>query len=645
MVSRSLSRCVSGFVCSLVSAKLFLVSTPLLAEETIPFHEALNQGWIEATASQFWQERLSMKVVATSSQGAKRIEVRDGTWITFAGYPNAGSLFLKSGTILDLSRADRNRVYQPDNLTCVALSPKLLPNFPVFDHIFLKETYDPALVKVSRAGHEPLAEGILSADGANGKDAILGKAAGLMMVNQPALTARQFELYVDQYLIKRITERQNKQIEKGDREATLLRWSPNESHLKLGFHFLERSRSNEPGAPPPKNLSVADAFAKGFLQAEVRKGVRSDMIIRVTRTPKATGTSAEVSFPIGTYFLFDDKEDGSPAKFYPLTDTTVDLFGEIKDGAHIPCINASYKRRIKTRRTIPVEFGFDEKAAQLWTNRPESERLQMAVEGVLLEHPELENEQIQYHITQVGAPGVDDLAVNEELIAAAKNRIAGGSASVATSPPPPSVPEKPKMAPTPSRPDPLRSRPEPNQYGVTLAEGARGVRIDPETPGDSDGLLARDPNGKAVWKRMVQHVPEYPEEALVGSWTPVPRGEAIQSLLSLKMDTLEELSAATGESIPPEIIQTMEAMLKLNDNQTFYYMGTIHFEGTGEVKGSIKGLNDTSATPIQAKWKFDGMKTIRITPGTEIRHFVFGDQGRIIYHDDRSGRLIVLRKS
>jgi hypothetical protein len=38
------------------------------------------------------------------------------------------------------------------------------------------------------------------------------------------------------------------------------------------------------------------------------------------------------------------------------------------------------------------------------------------------------------------------------------------------------------------------------------------------------------------------------------------------------------------------------------------------------------------------------MKTIRITPGNEIKHFIFGRDGRLIYHDERSGRLIVMRK-
>lgn len=640
-----LLRCSSGVVSTLVSVAVFLAPNQLGAQEAIPFHEALNKGWIEATILQFSQEKLSLRVVATSPQGAKRVEVRDGTWIDLAAFPTAGSLFLKSGKTLNLSRSDRKDSYQPETLSCIALSPRLFPTVPVLDSVYLHKEDDAAERKVSRAGHEPLAEGILS-EAVKGKDEILGMAAALVMVNQPGLTTNQLQLYVDRYFNKRRTERQQKELDTGDRRGPLWVWNSDESHLKLGFHYLEKARSRESGAPVPKKLTAADACAKGFLQAEVRKGIlsNSDMIVRVTRTPKATGSSAEVTFPIGTYFLFDDREDGEPAKFFPITEMTIDLFGEIKEGAHLPCLNASYKRRISTRRTIAVKFGFDEKAAKLWADRPESHRLQMAVEAVLLEHPDLTDEQIQYHIVQVGAPGVEDLALTEELIAAAKNRITGGHPSVPITPPTTSEPEKPKTVPEPSRPKPSRPEPEPNPYGVTLSEGMRGVRIDPNVPRDPDGLLAREPNGKAVWKTMVQHVPEYPEEALIGNWSPLPRGEAIQSLLSLKMDTLEEISAATGESIPPEMVQTMEAMMKLNDNQTFYYTGNLGFRRNGEVRGAINGPNDSSVTPIDAKWKFDGMKTIRITPGNEIKHFIFGRDGRLIYHDERSGRLIVMRK-
>jgi hypothetical protein len=53
-----LLRCSSGVVGTLVSVAVFLAPNQLDAQEAIPFHEALNKGWIEATIQQFSQEKL-----------------------------------------------------------------------------------------------------------------------------------------------------------------------------------------------------------------------------------------------------------------------------------------------------------------------------------------------------------------------------------------------------------------------------------------------------------------------------------------------------------------------------------------------------------------------------------------------------------
>jgi hypothetical protein len=163
-----------------------------------------------------------------------------------------------------------------------------------------------------------------------------------------------------------------------------------------------------PEKNPEAGLTLANALAEGYLIAETGKGVHALMILRLTRTPTAPPGPLHVSVPAGTVLFFDDKGDGDPAKLYPLFDGNIDLFGEIADGVQLPCINGSYKRRIKTRRMLRVTAEFDGKMGALFQNRPESDRLSMAVEAVLHHHPDLTPEQIQYHVTHVGVPSVDD---------------------------------------------------------------------------------------------------------------------------------------------------------------------------------------------------------------------------------------------
>ncbi|MEM7015495.1 MAG: hypothetical protein AAF585_28890, partial [Verrucomicrobiota bacterium] len=502
--------------------------------------------------------------------------------------------------------------------------------------------------QVAKAGFDPLAARVLGETQFSGKEAILGQAAGILMMEMPDLSETEFQTFADHYLNQRRSKRQETEVKGKNRMGSLWVWSPTEEHLKIGEHLLIKARASSPdGEPTPEGaMAVADAYKEGLITAEARKGLSGgDMIIRLTRTPKAAGGSMSVMFPRGTFVLFDDKSAGEPVKLYPMMNSALDLFGEVKDGVHIPCLNGSYKRGIKTTRVLKIDIGFDAKVAALFRDRTEDELLQMAVEAVLLNHPELTREQIQYHITQVRVPKTENVVVTDALVAAAKRRIAGDTSAVAVTAPAAasqSGPTTPKMTVTP--PSKPAVQDDDNRYGVTSSAGIKGVRIDPEVPSDPSGILSKDPNGKPIWKKMVQHVPEYPENELLGTWIAVPEAEARQYVLWLRLDTMEAMAAAGGGALPADATEVLKAKAELDQKQTYYYKGSLIFTRTGDVGGALKGPNDSSPKPVRAKWRFDGLQSVEFTPSTEVKKLVFSREGRLVLHDDRSGKLIVLRK-
>ncbi len=616
---------------------LSAVWTTSHAQDSVSFHEALSNEWIEVEVLSFSQEQLTLGLKTKSAEGAKRIKVETGTWIELNGTRPAGRLYLQSDAVVDLERKPNGWF-----ATARAYANPLSANVPIFEREPVRRSIPER--QVLKAGIEPIAAKILDGNRFTGKEGILGRTAGILMMERPNLSAAEFRTFADRYLNQRRTESQEADVKGKKRSASLWIWTPTEEHFKIGQHLVEKARAASAGGEMSGGATVADAFKEGLITAEARKGISGNMIIRLTRTPKASDGSMSVSFPRGTFILFDDKGDGQPVKLYPIQDTPLDLFGEVQDGAHIPCLNGSYKRRIKTTRVLKIDVGFDARVATLFHDRKEDEFLQMAVEAVLLDHPDLTRDQLQYHITQVRVPKIENVAVTDALIDAAKRRIAGDASGVAVTAPPQtqsqsrvrSMPTAPPKAPA--------KQDDPNRYGLTLSAGVKGVRIDPEVPVDPTGVLTKDPSGKAIWKKMVQYVPEYPENELQGTWISVPEAEARQYVLWLRLDAMDALAAAGGGALPADAARALEAKAQLDQKLTHYYIGSLSFSQTGDVGGALKGPNDSSPTPVRAKWRFDGIQTVQLAPSTEIKKLVFSREKRLVFHDERSGRLVVLRK-
>lgn len=621
---------------------LCLSSGVLLSQEKLPFHEAVNNGAIEVRCTNFSQEKISLHITPKSAAGATSIRIDPGTWIEFSGYPKAGRLFFvfpKKGGTINLANRRNGWVYQ-----WIAVPEQPSAVVPVVEKRKTPE------IRILRAGFDPALTGLLGSDGSLNREDTMGRAAALLLSNRPKLSLAEFSNYIERAFASRLNEEETKlKAKPGDREYVRVVWKPTLEHLKMGEHLIEKSRFlRNPPKPGEAQVTLADAMAKGHITGEMRKGVSSLMILRLTRTPTAPPGPMQVTTPPGTVLHFDDKGDGNPVKLYPLHDGTIDLFGEIADGVQLPCINGSYKRRIKTTRVIPIKSSFDAKIGALFQNRRDTDRLAMAVEAILHERSDLDPGQIQYHINQVRVPFTEDTVVTEDLIADARARLAGDTPP---SPAPPKVAMSTQPAPAApeptSRPTGPTPKPAPSDsiFGITRSAGEKGVRIDPNVPSDPLNQLAGARNANAMWRKMVAFVPEYPESAVVGTWTSVPEAEARQYVLALRMHAMETAAAAEGQAIPPQLKQMIAANTELDQKMTHCYTGTLTFSPNGEVTGTYRGPNYPAPRTLKTRWRFDGVQKIDLNPSPVIKDLIFAANGCLVFHDDEgSGILLVLRK-
>jgi hypothetical protein len=171
------------------------------------------------------------------------------------------------------------------------------------------------------------------------------------------------------------------------------------------------------------------------------------------------------------------------------------------------------------------------------------------------------------------------------------------------------------------------------------------VKIDPAVPSDPLNQLAGARNANAMWRKMVEFVPEYPESALVGTWVSVPEAEARPYVLALRMHSMEAVAAAEGQAVPPQMKQMIAANTELDQKMTHCYTGTLTFSPDGEVTGTYSGPNYPAPRNLKTKWRFDGVQKIDLNPSLVIRDLTFAANGCLAFHDDEgSGILLVLRK-
>jgi len=640
---------------------LSVACSSVMAQEELPLHEALAKGLIDVKCNQYAQEEIRLFIAPKGQAGMQKIVIPYGTWIELDGYKGAGKLFLgaaRSGaTTKAVASADLIRHPKGWALSVRTYPSRYSALVPVFkvDYTNSRKMND----RITQAGLDPLAAEILSNKSPK-KDDVLGIAAGILMIDRENLSLSEFQGFVDRFFTRRMSIEQAGTVKGNSREAPLFIWTPTPDHLKTGQHLFEKAKFTIGNNPVPTStttpsgemsgtITLADAMAKDMVAASAGKGLAGFMNIRMMRTAKAPPGPMQVTMPLGTYVLFDDKGDGQPVKLYPVHEGTVNLFGSVAGGVQVPCFNGSYKRRIKTTKTLRVSAGFDEKVAALFAGRPQSDYLQMGVELALLDNADLTRDQIQYHIAQVGVPLTQNLGVTDEIVSAAKQRLEGKAVS-AVSPAMTSsisVTADTSSNTSATKPTATRSRSSSSQleFGITRSAGEKGVRVDPNTPNDPDGLIAKSPNGAAMWQKMVEHVPEYPESELVGTWIAVPETEARQYVLALRYHQMEAMSAASGNPLPDQMKQMLAQKAALDQKMTHHYTGSLIFSPTGDVAGSIKGPNKPALTSIRAKWKFDGIQTVNFVQTTGlISKMVFAQNGRIAFHDERSGLLLVLKK-
>ena len=272
----------------------------------------------------------------------------------------------------------------------------------------------------------------------------------------------------------------------------------------------------------------------------------------------------------------------------------------------VPVLYGSYKRKILTSKPLGIQAKFDPAVADLFSDRPESHYPQMAVEAVLLDRPDLDTAQVQYHMNLTRIPETEGpTAVSNELLKAAKKRIDGDKSArvIATEP---AITDTAAKAKTDS--SFLKKNPDPKP-------GTNDNRVDRSTvSGDSlpwESVKPEERNQeRMLWEDMTRFVPDNLEDHLVGTWVTVPRFEAQRLAEEMRFKHYERLSMAQGKTLSDNEVIGLKMRVQEELKDLRVLSGSIEFEidqrGRKRYSGTLGIRKPQLSVKYAGNWHTDG---------------------------------------
>lgn len=176
---------------------------------------------------------------------------------------------------------------------------------------------------------------------------------------------------------------------------------------------------------------------------------------------------------------------------------------------------------------------------------------------------------------------------------------------------------------------------------TSVALGEDFIRIDPEAPLPP---LSESSNGKDAWRKMVEHVPEFPEKAIVGTWNSISKEESLPYIYQVSLQLAEAAVALQGCDVTEREKLTFQELAQLNSKTTTVYRGTITFGENGKANGSVTSLaSGTTRQVTDEDWRFEAPNKVHLRiHGPSIRLFRFAEGGRLVSFENQV--MLVLEK-
>ncbi|MEZ6034557.1 MAG: FHA domain-containing protein [Planctomycetaceae bacterium] len=630
--------------------------------EEMSFHEALEQAVIRVRTEDYAHDCLQIIVSSDGLAITPRIRIASGIWVQLDKHPQVGRLYLatkKRGALLPM-----NKWRQAESSFCsVGDFPAIPMNWeqeiPVIES-YLAENSGTKIIHVGHspitvAGFDPLAANIMTIPTSVKfkNDVVMSQAAALWLTNRPDLKLSTFQAAVKNIFLNRMTTNMKRALSPARAKIFERRnaWNPTIDHLKMGQHLLERAKfelamdekvattgkvagdasgtdvastaGGASNAVERDTLTLVEALDADVVTVAGRKGLDGRVIITLTRSETAPAGPMHVKISVGTVLLVDDGKP-EPVKCYPLCDQRIDLFGPISGGAQVPVLYGSYKRKFKTTKELPIHARYDSKIADLFAERPPAHHPQMAVEAVLLDQPELNCDQVQYHLSLTGVPvseadsAPEPVQVTEALLAAARLRIAGDNSAIT---PEIASPSSTKAADV-SNSSMQGKRPSPRNKPSSQTDGNKNpLQVADQSPHPSTAQAGDPPEldlykpedrdrARELLAELNKHVPESPEDDLLGTWVTVPDKEAREIAETLMLNYYKRAAIAQGKTLSDEELGMLTSKVKQDLRGLRVLTGSIEFEindkGLKRYHGNLSCRNPSLSINPAGSWHLAG---------------------------------------
>ena len=584
--------------------------------EGMPLHEALARKLISVRTEDYAQQRIILLAEPRGSILVPRVTVKAGTWIELDKHPKAGRIYLagkSDPTEIDVTSGG-GRVADKITGRGMFLALPADPNatVPVIETARVGATkYEKRNhSQISRAGYDPFVGHLFGSIDPLNQSGVLSLAAAMLMKTKPDFDLADLQNYATKQLTERTSQYQERfLVGKRSSRSALYQWDATAEQWEQGQHLFEKVKfelaKSDPdtlagqtmrsGASPGTEsgpIPIGDAIEQGYVTTTSRKGLDRRLILQFKRTAKAPAGPLQLSVPVGTVLMVDVNNGIGPIRLYPLYGETINLFGSVESGAQLPVLYGTYKRKIKSTRPLAVTVQFEPKIEELFRDRPESHYAQMAVEAVLIDRDDLDRDQIQYHMNLAGVPGThESLSVTDELVAAARARIAGDkTALAATNKPIPTTTNAPKTE-TNRKPNSMDGRTAQTSSNVAASETKKTVS---EEDKRTANLLGK----------MREFAPESPEKDLVGTWISVSDSESRRFVEPMLLNRMEQFAVAQGKTLSADEKRMVKMQSDMMSKALRTFSAKMSFDADGTLDGTLTDRKSGETQNLGGQWSY-----------------------------------------